>query len=282
MSSMREIMTPMARELPTAPALEEATAQRWTRPMRGRELAWRAGFSAVVLVAAVLLAVFGDRQGMEVQPGRAVALVLLLSALTAIEFPVGTGVVTPATLAFVPALFLLPAAVVPLAAVVAGIVGMGYSVARSAGHPSRMAIAPSAGAFALAPAVLLLWLRTVVALDEPSWRWLAVGLLLLPAQVLVDFVLAVVTYRLACGFPLMGDLGAWSVVGAIDGLLWPVGCALALASAVVSYAFLAALPLVLLLHLLARERDARVRAEIERLRIGRSLDAESLLEALEQ
>lgn len=232
------------------------------RQASGRELVVD-GCAAILFLAAagVLLPWFG-LPGL--RPGLAVLLVALYAVAARIEFPVGAGYVVPTQLVLVPMLMLLPPACVPIAVGVGLVSGNAVDWARGRVPGRRVLSAIPDAWHAIGPAVLLL------AAGSPR-----IGLGQLPllgaaiaAGCLMDLGGSLARMSLA---GLVQDLrlqiSVITVVWAVDLSLAPVGVLAALATRQVGAAILLLLPLVLLLGLLARDRDQRIEQAHQRLKL---------------
>jgi hypothetical protein len=90
-----------------------AARERPTQSLAGRELRVEVTFAALfVLVAVALLALLPSPRDLSVPT--AVALTLLYAIASRVEFESGVGSTVPTQLVFVPMLFVLPTAAVPL------------------------------------------------------------------------------------------------------------------------------------------------------------------------
>ncbi len=221
-------------------------------PHSERLAEWSVGLAFVLAAAGVL--VVGGTEGFDAQTF-AVMLVAYAAASRA-RFEIGSGSTDPTLLVFVPALFILPPAVVPL------LVAAGFFLGRLPDY--------------LAGRVHLS--RAVAGLGN---SWLAIGPALLFSFVLDDgdptlshggwYVLAFLLF--AAGDAISGMLREWMAFGgarpslqlrmlarvyALDALLAPVGLLAAFADAQQRYAFLLAAPLLVVLGVLARERGKRL------------------------
>ena len=93
----------------------EQSRKRRPQPMEPRELRAQLLVAALFLVAAGLLLAFG-LDGEKVPVTDLVLLVLAAVVLGRLDFETGSGYTVPTQLVFVPMLFVLPPAIVPLAA----------------------------------------------------------------------------------------------------------------------------------------------------------------------
>ena len=100
------------------------------------------------------------------------------------RFQLGTGLIRPTQIVFVPMLFLTPAAAVPLLVTLGGVLGELPDLLRRRAHPERLAVVVADGWYAIGPAiaVALLDQQTTLAVlarspSSPSsratWRLVA-------------------------------------------------------------------------------------------------------------
>src|SRR4051812_50165407 len=98
----------------TEEQLVEASRERRPRGLAGRERVVRWAEAAGLLAAAVPLALFGHSHR-PVSFGALVVITVLFALASRTEFEIATGVAVPTELVLVPALFVLPVTLVPLA-----------------------------------------------------------------------------------------------------------------------------------------------------------------------
>ena len=215
-----------------------------------RELVTGAVIGALFLAAAVPLWVFGGMPN----PGLTGLWLTLLCVLVAgVRFQVGTGHCSPAMLAIVPMLFVLPAPVVPLLIAAAQLI---VRLTRERSGPSVL-FALTDSTATLAPALLM----TLVARPDS----LGLEALLLAAcfvlWVLNDLAWWPAMLWFSRGVDPRPELRPAAWMYSIDALLLPIGFAIALATRDVPYAVVAILPLAALLAFFARERRQRSEQE---------------------
>src|SRR3984957_2673359 len=176
------------------------------------------------------------------------ASLLVLGAATRVRFDTPFGFTVPLQLGFVPLLFSLPLALVPIAVVIALMTAGLVDVFAGRTSPSRLLMTVGNAWFAIGPVALF-----AVAHTQPGNA--SAGLLLgaLGAQFTVDFVVSAVR-DLAEGRARLGAQLRETWVYAVDAAL--SGIALVVAEDVHStpLAALAPLPLLGLLAVFARER----------------------------
>jgi diguanylate cyclase (GGDEF)-like protein len=211
--------------------------------------------------AAALLAQFGLHG---LQPSLLAALVGLYAIAARVEFPVGAGHVVPTQLILVPMLMLLPPACVPLAVAVGLVGGNAFDWARGRVPARRVLSAVPDAWHAVGPVVVLLAAGSPrIGLDQVPLLAAAVA-----AGCVIDLIASIVRMSFAGLINNVSlQLSVIIVVWAVDLSLAPVGLLAALASRQVGSAILLILPLVLLLGLLARDRDQRIEQAHQRLKL---------------
>ena len=236
-------------------AMLEDTLHRAASAMTTRELLW-AALSAAGLIAAVAgLWAVDPPHGFSVAPAIACLAVLAISVNVRFDTPLGYA--APIELAFVPLVFAVPPAIVPVAVVGAFALAALPRIMRGHVRASRLLIQGSNAWFSVGPATVL-----AIAHVDP---WHAGPVLLfaaLAAQFLADFAVSAVGFAIAREVSLSSLLGASWVYG-IDTALAAPGL---LAAENIHRAPLAAVALVPLLGLLAvfaHERRQRLESMLE-------------------
>jgi HD-GYP domain-containing protein (c-di-GMP phosphodiesterase class II) len=237
--------------------LVEAQRARLKSPLERRELlAVGLVGGPFVIVAALLVALGLD------EPVDALDVVLLVLAATLIgrlEFETGAGFMNPAQLIFVPMLFVLPVAIVPLVVVAALMLDRMPKVLGRTLHPQRLLYVVPDGWFAVGPTVVFL----VAGVHGPDWRDWPIYAAALAAQFACDLVSSTATEWLAHGLAPTLQLDVLREIWLIDALLAPIGLLAAFSSVSYHYTFLLVLPLAMLLAIFARERYRRIGDAIE-------------------
>ncbi|HZU40979.1 MAG TPA: HD-GYP domain-containing protein [Solirubrobacteraceae bacterium] len=191
---------------------------------------------------------------------KVIPALLSLGVLTAafrvrIDLPLGFTV--PSQLAFVPLLWVVPAALVPVFALAALVLQALVDVARGRLKLARVLNMPGNACFALGPAAVF-----VIAGTAPRSAGALVWVAALAAQFAVDFVISVVRQAIAHDVSLTEQL-AETWVYAVDAGLSCVGVVVAEQSSRTPVAVLALLPLLAMLAVFARERRARLESMLE-------------------
>jgi putative nucleotidyltransferase with HDIG domain len=190
-----------------------------------------------------------------VSPGSAALYVVALAVAGNFRFDVGAGFTVPTQAVFVPMLFALPPALVPLLVPLALMAGMTPQIARRELTPDWLLTALGNSWFALGPALVLVLTHDHSPIGRPGPLLLA-----LAAQFTFDFAASAVRERLYGG-PSIGELiEEYRPVYAIDLALSTLGLAVAYA-AVVGHDQLAVLlvaPLFGMLRFFSHERRERL------------------------
>ena len=132
-----------------------------------------------------------------VSPGVLVLLVVAYALAARVEFEVGSGFAVPTQIVFVPMLFLLPVALVPLCVAVGFLLCSAFDLVRRRVHGERALLEVFSAWHALGPAFVL------VLAGEPAPTWSVLPLLgaALLAQFAFDFASSAVRARLAFDVP---------------------------------------------------------------------------------
>jgi HD-GYP domain-containing protein (c-di-GMP phosphodiesterase class II) len=244
------------------PATQDAIGDQ--RARRSRSLAVReqasagllgGGFLAVAVLTALVLPASSRA------PGAGVYMLLVATYALSFRFlfEVGTGSAVPTQVVFVPALFILPVAQVPLLVAAGMVVGTLIDFVQGRIHLERVFLSFANGWHALGPALVL----GLAGEAPPSISSVPLYIGALVAQFAFDFGSAAVHERLTLGVTPGVQLRAMSLVWLVDAALSSVGLAVAFASVQNSYGFLLAVPLVILLSVFARERRLHIDHALE-------------------
>jgi putative nucleotidyltransferase with HDIG domain len=223
---------------------------------------------AVTAVAIAIAAGFHSERQFALGP--AVALLIAYLAAKRIQFAVGAGYTIPTQLVFVPMLFLLPTPVVPLVVIAGSVLSVLPAVLAGKKHADRFLIGPTDAAYALPPTLVLL----VAHVQTASWSHWPVYAAALAAQLVFDPLLSTVREWLALGIPPRLQPQLFDLVIAVDLLLSPVGFMAARAGSEASGGWLLVAPLLGLIAVFARERQARIDHALE---LGRAYRGTTLL-----
>jgi putative nucleotidyltransferase with HDIG domain len=231
--------------------LEESRAAQSAR-LDGRERLAVFATAAAFVVAAVAFALVVDG-GREFDPAVAVALVGLYLLAARVEFHTGSGWTDPTQLVFVPMLFLLPVNVVPLLVAAAMLLFRLPEYMRREVHLERSLVQLCSSWYALGPAAVL----AIAGPAAPDWGDWPVYVAALGAQLGLDIGSSFARECLGYGLKPRDLLEEYRAIYLVDLLLSPVGLLIAFASVEQEWTFLAVLPLLGLLVIFAREREAR-------------------------
>ena len=243
---------------PEAGGLIEDARARATERLAARDSrATLLGALAFMLVAVpfALLAP-SDRV---VSPGVLVLLVVAYALAARVEFEVGSGFAVPTQIVFVPMLFLLPVALVPLCVAVGFLLCSAVDLVRRRVHGERALLEVFSAWHALGPAFVL------VLAGEPAPTWSVLPLLgaALLAQFAFDFASSAVRARLAFDVPARAQLRLTAPVYFVDAALAPAGFLFAVVAYDEPFAVLLVLPLLGLFAFFARERHSRIDHALE-------------------
>ncbi|MBV9820422.1 MAG: HD-GYP domain-containing protein [Solirubrobacterales bacterium] len=231
------------------------TLRRAGSRMPKRERRLETGFAMAFVAAAAGVWWLAPPHTFSPLPAVMCLLVLVLAMRVRFATPLGFTVATQ--LAFVPLLFAIPVAIVPLATVGALMLAALPEVIRRRTRPSRVLLAVANSWFALGPAM-------VFAASGTQPRLAGAGLLTiaLVAQFLTDFAVSALRFRLDRDVGLSAQLRETWVYGIDAGLS---AMALVVAEDIHKTAIvaLAPLPLLALLATFARERRARIESLLE-------------------
>jgi HD-GYP domain-containing protein (c-di-GMP phosphodiesterase class II) len=239
---------------PVLQRLIEESRARLPDRLRERERAVDLIAAAGFLAAAVTMALaFEPSRPLEI--GVAGVLVGSYAIASRVEFAMGSGWAVPTQLFFVPMLFLLPTAAVPLFVAAALVIARLPEYARGTVHMQRVVIRVAEAWYSIWPA-LVLSIAGVTTATLGDWPWLALAL---AAQFGFDLALTAARLRATLGMRLRPLLEEMRAVYLVDVLLTPVGFLAAVAAEETSpYAVVCLLPLLGLMVVFAHERAARI------------------------
>jgi HD-GYP domain-containing protein (c-di-GMP phosphodiesterase class II) len=255
--------------------LEQARRRRARRlDPRERRVEVVVGGSCAVAAAALALVGAGDRP---FDWSAAAMAVLALAAASMVTFEVGATYTMPVELVFIPMLFVLPPATVPLCVAVALMLPKVGEAMLGRRPVDRAFMAFGDSWFAMGPALVLIAAGT----HGPTGHDWPVYLAALAAQFAVDFAASSLRDLLNGGGVLREQLRESAWVYMVDALLAAPGLAVAFAAVDRPWIVLLALPLIGLMLVFARERRARVdhALELGRAYRGTALVLGNVLEA---
>ncbi|HWY18810.1 MAG TPA: HD-GYP domain-containing protein [Solirubrobacteraceae bacterium] len=215
---------------------------------------WVGGGFLIAAVALVVLA--GTPTGASLS--LAMLYVLGVAAVGHVRIDIGAGFTVPTQAVFVPMLFALPVALVPLLVALALALGMAPAILTGRVPASRVLSVPGNSWFAWGPAVVL-----TLAHDHTPTAHSAVLVLALAAQFACDFAANAMRERLRGGISVRELAEECRQVYLIDLALAPLGLAVALAAMRYQWAVLLIAPLLGVLRWFSKERRARLEQLIE-------------------
>jgi HD-GYP domain-containing protein (c-di-GMP phosphodiesterase class II) len=243
------------------PAMQDAIERRSHErrsQMARRERTAEFSLAFLVLAGGTALALFAPASR-HFDPRVATAFALAMAIASRVRFHDGAGYTTPSQLVFVPMLLLLPPSAAPLLVAVSMMAGNLHLIARGELHLERVTVSLGDAWYTLGPAAVLAF----AAPAHPSWHALPIYVAALGAQFACDLLSSVFRDWFVVG--LGTDLGlpliTWTWL--VDSVLSSVGLLAALAARDDPLAALLVLPLVALLAVFSRERDARIEQSLE-------------------
>jgi putative nucleotidyltransferase with HDIG domain len=185
----------------------------------------------------------------------ALVFVVGIAIASNVRFDFGAGFTVPTQAVFVPMLFAVPVAIVPLLTLLALVLGMVPAVVRGRIAPSWLLTAAGNCWFAIGPAIVL----ALAGDPSPDSRF-GVLALALAAQFAFDFVAAAVRDRLFGDLDLSDLAREVAPIYAIDVALSSLGLAVALAvvQGYGSWPVILIAPLFLVLRVFSKERQERL------------------------
>ncbi len=242
---------------PDAQALLRAGEERDGRRLDRRELITHAIGAAGFLVAAGLLAALAPSD----QPfsvTRAAMLIITYGIVERVKFPVAQGWSSPTMLVFVPMLFMLPTATVPLVAVVAILLRSVPDFVSGRAGVSWLPRLIGDAWYSLGPALVIV-LGAGQQFAWSHWPLYAEALL---AQVIFDMAATVGRYSIAERIDPRVQLPLLTWIYALDATLAPLGLLIAASAVRRPGLVVLVLPVIGLLALFARERQQRLEQSV--------------------
>ncbi|WP_053226763.1 HD-GYP domain-containing protein [Solirubrobacter soli] len=261
-------MSPAPIDAATERLLQDAVERR-TSVLTARERIVEGTF-AVLSVAAIIAFALLTEPARDLSLPLAAAFVTAYAIVARVEFVLGDGYLIPTQLIVVPMLLLLPTPIVPLLIVLAATAAALLNVARGRTAPGRVILAVNDGTFAFVPAAVL------VALDAelPAWEHWPAYVAALAAQFATDTVRESLRATLGARIAPKVVLTEMAHVFRFDALIAPIGLLAAIAAARQPATALLVLPVVVILNVFSREREARIAQTLE---LGRSYRGTALL-----
>ena len=237
---------------PAVERLIEEARERQSAGLGDRERKVELLLAGGFLVAAVLAAALLPSQH-AFAIGPALAAVVAYAIAARVRFHTGAGWTVPTELVFVPMLFVLPAPAVPLLVAAALAASRLPEYLRRTVRADRAVVAVGDAWYTIGPVLVL----SLAGAATPAWGDWPIYLAALAAQFVADFAASAIQGR-GLDLDIRLHLPELGLVYAVDALLAPIGLLAAFASAGQTYAFLLVLPLVGLVAIFAREREARI------------------------
>ena len=231
------------------------TLQRPRSTLTRREWLVEGAVDSGFVAAVLLLWLLAPPGAFAVVPAIVCVLVLVVAMRVRIDTPFGYTV--PTQLAFVPLVFALPPALVPIAVLGAGLVAQIPDVIGGGMQPSRLVHTVSNAWYSIGPVLVFALANTAPGNADAALLFVA-----LAAQFTVDFAISAVRFAVGRGQSLVAQLGEYWVY-VVDAAL--SGVALLVAEQIhrAPVAALAPLPLLGLVAMFARERRQRLESLIE-------------------
>jgi HD-GYP domain-containing protein (c-di-GMP phosphodiesterase class II) len=241
-------------DLRTTELVEHARTSA-TRALGQRTLAYllAGGFLAAAIATAALtpsLRAFS--------PVSAIVATLAFAAVSRVTFEVGNGQVLATQLVTVPMLFALPPRDLPLLVAAGYLLAEAPNFARGRVPLNQWPIFVFNASYSLAPALVL----SLGGAREPRWHDAPLYVAAFAAMWVADFVPNAIWSR-HWGISLFEQARAMRISLFVDGALAPIGLVVALAARGHIWGLFMVLPLVGLLQVFARERQARLDHALE-------------------
>ncbi len=183
-----------------------------------------------------------------------VMVVTVLAIASRTRFVTEAGHTSPIVLVTVPALFLLPPPIVPLATGVALVVGRLPDVITGRSAPARPLVGFVNAWFIIGPAIILSLAGAPAPTATPVWILFAA----LVAQLALDLAVSSARDALVLGMTARQQIVEALWVYKIDVALAPVGFLIAIAAAAQPWSLMLLVPLLLLMHYFSDERRRRL------------------------
>ena len=226
------------------------TRRRAVSAMTRRELSAELVVGLAFAGAVILLFWLGAPHGLN--PAAALLSVAVMVLATRVSFETAFGFTVATQLAFVPMLFAIPSALVPIAVTVALAISVIPAVVTGRVPATRLLRCPANALFSVGPALVFAGTQS-----RPDAAGALVLLAALAAQFACDFCAAAAYCAIARGATLRSQFSdGW--VYLIDAALSAIGLVVAEEMHAAPYAVLAVVPLLGLLAMFANERRGRL------------------------
>ncbi|HEY7004716.1 MAG TPA: HD-GYP domain-containing protein [Gaiellaceae bacterium] len=213
-------------------------------------------FAFICASAALVLLSSGERHA----PAWLLGLVVVAYAVASkVEFEVGIGSAIPTQLVFVPMLFLLPPAMVPLCVAIGLLLGNAVAYVRRQEHPERALVVVASSWHAVGGALVI----ALAGEPSPSWSAWPALLAAVLGQFAFDFCGSAARAWFAFGIRPEAHVRLMAWVYGVDLALTPIALLTAIVAVEEPLALLVVLPLLGLLAFLAQERKQRIDHALE-------------------
>ena len=248
-------------------------------PLSPRERLVEGLAAAAFLAVAVPMVVLIDG-GEPFRVGVAVALVVAYAVASRVQFAIGFGYTAPTQLIFIPMLFVLPPAVVPLLVLAGNALASVPDYVSRRKQPDRVLLVVGDSWHAVGPALVFV----AAGAGDAAWSDWSIYLAALGAQFAFDAGSSTMREWLGLGIPPREQPRLLGWVFLVDLLLTPIGLLAAFAAEAAPLSVLATLPLAGLMAIFARERQHRIdnALELNRAYRGTTLLLGDVLEADDQ
>ena len=236
-------------------ALLAETLKRPHAALTAKERVAESAVGVGFLIAVALVWMIAPPRAISVAPALACLPGLIFAMRVRIDTPFGFTV--PTQLAFVPLLFALPVALVPLAVVAATVLARLPDILRGEVRPSRVVSAFGNSWYAIGPAAVF-----AVAHTQPAHASMGLLVVALAGQFVVDFAISGSRFAFSRGASLAEQIReSWVYV--VDAALSVVALPVAEQIQHSPLYALTSLPMVGLVALFARERHQRLQSLLE-------------------
>ncbi len=232
-----------------------ATLSREGQPLARRDRLGEATVTSAFLLAAGALLALDPPAAFPMLP--ALACVVVLAVSTQVRFHVASGFTVPTQLGFVPLLFAVPVSLVPLAVVAALLLGRLPAVATGRTRPGRLVHCVGNAWFAIGAVLPFVLMGT-----DPAAASAGLLLLALVTQFGADFCASGLREWIESGASVRAQVRE-SWVYAVDAALTPVALAVAYQVHTRPALVLGLIPMLGVLAVFARERQARLESLVE-------------------
>ena len=239
-------------------ALIEERRARASRPLAVRDSIVTSASALLFLGAAIGLQVAFET-ARSPSPVLYVLLVLAYAYASRVEFEVGIGSAIPTQLVFVPMLFLLPPAAVPICVASGLLLGNLPDYLRRKEHVERALVMVASSWHAVGAALVV----ALAGEPEPAWSAWPVLLFAVAAQLGLDFAGSALRAGLVLGLRPGPQVRMMAWVWGVDAALTPIAFLIAMVAFAAPAAVLVVLPVLGLLAFLAQERRRRIDYALE-------------------